>query len=258
MRWEDERYVKVYVRDTPEFLAMSWQARCLLHELVRKVDRAGILKVGKLGMEGIALALRAPLAEIESPIRELLEEKRLEWNKDQGTFLIPNHIEAQTTPQTDASRKRRERHFAQPRNGTSSDPPTEVSRAVTRGHIASPVDRIDRIEEPDESRLTRARLTPIDPERVLSSEGRAYAESVGVTDVHSVHRDFVNFNVSEAKVSANWEAMWRRWCDRELRIQRRERDRSRGVRAPVQQDKPGEAKGWEMPPIVHLRREKSS
>src|SRR5580658_6589118 len=42
MHWDTERYVKLYVRDTPEFLAMSWQARCLLLELVRKVDRGGI------------------------------------------------------------------------------------------------------------------------------------------------------------------------------------------------------------------------
>jgi hypothetical protein len=298
MRWEDEPYVKFYVRDTPEFLAMSLRARCLLLELVRKVDRAGTLKVGTLGIEGIAIAVRAPLSEVEAPIRELLKEKRLEWNEEQGYFIIPNHIEAQTTPQSEVSRKRREREFARAARtkrealgGTSAaaSPPDErsrdvtgghavagdgtgghaESRDVTRGHEMSLLEDTRR-EERDESGLTRARgpacapararatHAPIDPERVLSSEGRAYAESVGVTDVERVHRDFVNYNVSEARVSANWEAMWRRWCDRELRIQRRERDRSRSPQAPMQQDAPGEPRGWEMPPIIHLDKEKPS
>ena len=57
MRWEDERYVRFYTRDTPEFLAMSWLARALFGLIMRKVDRAGILVVGRLGLKGVAVAV---------------------------------------------------------------------------------------------------------------------------------------------------------------------------------------------------------
>ncbi len=90
-------------------------------------------------------------------------------------------------------------------------------------------------------------------DRALSTEGRAYAESVGVTEVEQVLRDFVNFHTSVAKVSADWEAPGRRGCDRELRIQRRERERHRfrPRTGPMQQDEPGAERGWKMPEIIY-------
>lgn len=263
MRWEDEPFVKVYVRDTPEFLSMSWQARCLLHELVRKVDRAGILKVGKLGIQGIAVAVRAPVAEIEEPVRELLGQERLVWHEAQGYFVIPNHIEAQVTPQSDLSRKRKERELARTSlaQGVTTTPVVPgaghaESREVTSRHEMSLIEenrreeirRDERDERGEAPALARPTLAPISPEWKLSPDGRGYAETVGVTDIDRVARDFVNHYVSEAKLSADWEALWRRWCDRELRIQRRDRDRSR--RAPAQQDSSALPRGWEMPTVV--------
>jgi hypothetical protein len=92
----------------------------------------------------------------------------------------------------------------------------------------------------------------------LSEEGKAYAESLGVTDVDRVYRDFRNHYLAEAKLSADWEALWRRWCDRELRIQRRERERTRaGPRAPAQVDPPGK-RAWTMPPMIYIGKGKVS
>ncbi len=147
MRWDLERYVKIYVRDTPEFLAMSWQARCLLHEIVRKVDAAGILKVGELGLGGIALAIRAPVDEIEGPVQELLGRKRLVWVEEAGHFLVPNHEDAQATPQSALARKRRERELASASllGAPGGGPPSRVvapsrdfeSRDVTSDGVSS-------------------------------------------------------------------------------------------------------------------------
>ena len=109
MNWEEEPFIKVYVRDTAEFLALSWQARCLFFELLRKVDRAGIIKVGNVGVRGIALALRAPVEEIEAPFAELVEQGRLVWRQEPGQYLVPNFVAAQNARQSGAARKRRER-----------------------------------------------------------------------------------------------------------------------------------------------------
>lgn len=141
MRWEDEPYVKVYTRDTPEFLALELWSRCLLHEIIRKVDRAGILKVGKLGLRGIAVAVRSSWSTIEPYVTELLEDGRIIFDAGRGEVLVPNHIEAQETAQSDASRKRKSREMARAgvtiRDHVESQNVTESSRDVTSGHIES-------------------------------------------------------------------------------------------------------------------------
>ena len=119
-------------------------------------------------------------------------------------------------------------------------------------------DQIDEREGEIARERARATLAPIDPARELSQDGRAYAQSVGVTDVDGVFRDFRNHYLAEAKLSADWEALWRRWCDRELRIQRRERERKRAApQSPSQRDPPG-PRAWTMPPVIHLGKGKPS
>lgn len=44
MNWSDERYVKLYERDT---LTWPWQAKCVFALLLRKVDRSGVLDTGR-------------------------------------------------------------------------------------------------------------------------------------------------------------------------------------------------------------------
>ena len=111
--------------------------------------------------------------------------------------------------------------------------------------------RSDQKRSEGESARARATLAPIDPERALSEEGRAYAATVAVTDIDRVYRDFKNHYLAEAKLSADWEALWRRWCDREQRIQRQERDRGR-PKGPLQLDPPEAKRGWTMPEIIYL------
>src|SRR4051794_1870175 len=67
LRWEDERYVRFYVRDTTDWLMLSWKAQGLFGLILRKVDRAGVLDLGKLGKRGIVAHIGGPSAwsEIE-------------------------------------------------------------------------------------------------------------------------------------------------------------------------------------------------
>ena len=57
MDWSDERYAKIYTRDTLTWLSLPWEGRCLLPLLIRKVDGAGILETGNLDpAEAVAFA----------------------------------------------------------------------------------------------------------------------------------------------------------------------------------------------------------
>ncbi len=49
MRWEDEKYVRFYTRDTTDWLNLSWQAQGLMGLIMRKCDRAGILGMTREG-----------------------------------------------------------------------------------------------------------------------------------------------------------------------------------------------------------------
>lgn len=132
VRWEDERYIRVYTRDTVEWDMLCWQARCVLPLIFRKVDRAGLLELGKHGERGLATNLRLPVVVIEaamhgdpkqetSPIG-LLEDGAIELRGT--TLVIPNFIEAQEAPSSDAQRKRESRERAR-----------DIARAVDLGLV---------------------------------------------------------------------------------------------------------------------------
>lgn len=139
MRWEDERYVRFYTRNTPEWLALSWRARGLFGLLMRAVDRAGILAVGKLGPKGVATAIGAPWVEVEGPLDELLADGCVQHNGP--AVVIPNFLPAQEAPQSDAARKRAQRERARAevtkRDHMESQIVTEPPLSVTSGHVGS-------------------------------------------------------------------------------------------------------------------------
>jgi hypothetical protein len=120
MRWEEERYVRFYTRDTPEFLALSWLARGLFGLILRKVDRAGILPLGKLGLRGVAVAVGGPWADVEAPLRELIDDGCVLFNEERHALVLPNFMTAQEAPQSDAARKRASRERARAEMGLAS------------------------------------------------------------------------------------------------------------------------------------------
>lgn len=141
MRWEDERYVKLYTRNTPEWLALPWQARGLFGLLMREADRAGVITLGKIGLKGIAVLLHAPWVEIKDQLEALLDDGCVQYNAEKSVLLIPNFIEAQEAKASDAARKRKSRELARDRAASSrcvtddeshvTETPNSVTQSVT-------------------------------------------------------------------------------------------------------------------------------
>jgi hypothetical protein len=141
MRWEDERYVRIYTRDTVDWLGLSFLAQGLFCLLLRKVDRAGILPLGKHGKKSVAVAIGhghqwGMLAE---PLEELLHDGCVRIDEDH--LLVPNFIEAQEAIQSDAARKRAQRERARASvtkcdgGGTTGGGPRDIeSRNGTESH----------------------------------------------------------------------------------------------------------------------------
>lgn len=165
MNWEDEPYIKEYTRDTVEFKLLPWQAKCIAGLMRRKLDRAGVMEIGKYTpAQAVAAMIDVPIEIVEAGLAALL---------DDGSFVVrgnsivcPNYIEAQEARQSDkarqaASRQRRRDKAGVTENHTASHDDakrdrvsqnvTGPSQNVTNGHTVSHgvTNRIEenRIEE---------------------------------------------------------------------------------------------------------------
>jgi hypothetical protein len=166
MRWEDERYVRLYTRDTADWLALSFDAQAVFALLLRKVDRAGILVLGKHGHKAVALALghRAESERIDAALDELLADGCIVVDGDR--LVVRNFIEAQETPAGDAKRLREFRERARARKGreTESNATAGTGNEVKRdetGCNADETKRNDRVTPncavPNQTTTARAR-----------------------------------------------------------------------------------------------------
>jgi hypothetical protein len=109
--FSNERYVRLYTRDTDNWVVLSWQAKALFPLMLRKADRAGIIETRR-GAKAIAVATGLPLEVVEVGLRDLLEapegEQPAVVQIETGYFL-PNYIDAQEATQSDAQRARESR-----------------------------------------------------------------------------------------------------------------------------------------------------
>jgi hypothetical protein len=134
MRWEDERWVKVYTRDTAEWLALGWEAQALFLLLLRKSDRAGLLHSGRARVRGLAALAGMPLEVVERALPLLLEDGCVQ-ETDKG-FLIPNFIAAQEAETSGAQRSRtlreRDRDKALASGGPAQRTQADISARLAR------------------------------------------------------------------------------------------------------------------------------
>ena len=150
MDFSNERYVRLYTRDTTTWKVLTWQARFVLMSLLRKVDRSGVLDVGDEGLEGLAAVIEVPLEIVEVGLPQLL--KRETVMATGSAYLLPNFLTAQETPSCDAQRKRdsRERRAATAKLQAigTGDP---MSRIVTASQIVTEPDPDAEVTKRDTS-----------------------------------------------------------------------------------------------------------
>lgn len=141
MDWSNERYVRVYTRDTVTWSLLPWQSQAVFLAVMRKVDRAGVLDVGEHEpVDAVAAITRWPRDVVAEGLPTLLQRGIIE--RSDAALVIPNFMEAQEATASDAQRAResRARRRDRARAGASqnvtaaSRDATEPSHVVTRGH----------------------------------------------------------------------------------------------------------------------------
>lgn len=179
MRWEDERWVKLYTRDAPEWLMLPWQSRGLFYELMRHADGAGLIALGRHGLKALAALLRADWSDIEPHVTALLEDGCVELG-EKGELVLKNFVEAQSAATSDLERKRRQRERDRDQARKTSELLNvdvtighEPSREVTNGHHKK------RREENREKReaLADASQPPREHQQAVTAWFDAYAQA---------------------------------------------------------------------------------
>ncbi len=136
--WTNEPYTRLYKRDTDDDLLLSWEARSVWYEFIKKCDYSGIIPTRR-GVRGLAATLRFPLDVVERALAELLEDGRLRSTEDKTGFIAPNYECANFAPRSDKARKVesriRRRHEAL--SGEPVTPGHTESHAATNGHTRS-------------------------------------------------------------------------------------------------------------------------
>lgn len=125
LRWDDERYVRLYTRDTVTWKRLTWQGRAMLPLILRKLDRAGIADLGEDAVDGLAALTDIPREVCMAGLASLLDLKVFCVH---GTTLVaPKFIEAQEAPKSDRIRQQEKRGRDR----------SEMSRNVTSRHEMS-------------------------------------------------------------------------------------------------------------------------
>ena len=131
--WSDERYVRLYTRNTADWLEWPWQARALFPLLLRAADRAGRVELGRRGARTLAVVVGLPPEVVEVGLAALLDDGCVLL--DGAVALVRNFLPAQEAVRSPAARQREHR---------------EASRAQTFENARSPVTKRDEMSRGSE------------------------------------------------------------------------------------------------------------
>lgn len=149
MDWANEDYVRVYTRETPDDIDLSWEALALWRTLLLRFDRSGLLPV-RNGWASVARLIRWPVDVVERAGPELLRDGRVR-SVETGLFA-PNYVAAQTASKSDKQRQKESRE----RRRAEADAMQDVEIASARHDVSHAVTRESQPVTPSHSLLCSA------------------------------------------------------------------------------------------------------
>lgn len=200
--WSSDHFVRLYTRETDDDLLLTWEARAVWHELLKKFDKQGRLTT-KRGVRGLAALIRIPLDVVERVIPELVEDGRL--STEGNTFYAPNYQHANYTPRSSGARmaQLRTRTSLHGAGGSGSEGAdfAEGTRNGSSSHGASVSQDLD-IEHVTDSDAALREVTP--RSHIRSDQGRAEAVHSARTRGGAISRSAKTGSSREA-ISPNWQ-----------------------------------------------------
>lgn len=108
MDWSNERYVRLYTRNTAAWVLWPWQARALFPLLMRAADRAGVIDNSE-GPAGVAALVMLPLEVAEVGLAALMKGDSAPVVETPSGYVIRNFLDAQEAAQSPQQRSRESR-----------------------------------------------------------------------------------------------------------------------------------------------------
>lgn len=191
MKWETERWIKLYTRDTVTWRRWGWQGQCVFLQLLRRVDSTGGIDLDGLEpWEAVSIASDGMPEDIcRAGVDALLSTGTCVV--EAGELRLPNYAAAQESRTSDAERKRRQRAkrkreqesqdvTASGTSRTSVTPCDSRSQQVTDGHDKRDRERDREIERERDVDGGGARdpLT-VDPSTLTRSEIEQALQAAG-------------------------------------------------------------------------------
>lgn len=231
MNYEDERYARLYVRDTVTWKRWDWRARFVFMSMLRKADRAGVIDVGGEAEDGLAVILEMPVDIVRDGMHQL--EASGTVRRAPTSFVMPNFMHAQECKQSDTLRQQisRERRRSSAIDAsydsavTDGHRPSEdvtdshsMSQTVTDGHSFRAVpSRAVPSQTERKRRASRGDAVASTPRRLIAMSASWRPRTGECPDGISFDRELKRFRdhyISEGKRKADWEASWRNWLRR--------------------------------------------
>jgi hypothetical protein len=160
MDWPNENYVRLYTRETDDDLVLSWEARAVWHEMLKRFDRSGLIELRR-GRKGLAAVLRVPVEVVERGVPELIEDGRI--RELESGYFAPNFMEAQEATKSDRQRQKESRERRRSKHAVTDQDEPVTNRDETSRHVVTKRDAI----------VTRPRevvtLTSADPDPLPGS-----------------------------------------------------------------------------------------
>ena len=239
--YSDERYARLYTRDTPEWHVLTWQAKAVYCLLRRKVDRSGVVPLGRGGLRAVSALVGVPGDVGEPAMRELADSGYLDINA--ARVAVVEFVESETAVKSDALRQAESRARRGASNVTKRDAESRnvteshaESHAVTESHMASQNVTLyltdPCLTDPD---LTDQNLPPCPPSggsatKAKAKRGRvakgpmpadyqppadvvALAASLGV-DIARATAECRDYFAGRGQPMADWHATLRNWVRR--------------------------------------------
>lgn len=134
MNWDDEKYVRIFIRETPNWIRAPWEYRVVVRAIMTKLDRTGAIELGVVGEEGwdtLAELIRLPVKITETGMSHALKIKTfVTRDRDDVTVLVmPGFQPAQDFAKTNAERAR---EYRERKRADLLAQPASKPRAVTK------------------------------------------------------------------------------------------------------------------------------
>lgn len=160
MDWPNENYVRLYTRETDDDLVLSWEARAVWHEMLKRFDRSGLIELRR-GRKGLAAVLRVPVEVVERGVPELIEDGRI--RELEAGYFAPNFMEAQEATKSDRQRQKESRERRRSKHAVTDQDEPVTNRDESSRHA---VTKRDANVTPPPQVVT---LTSADPDPLPSS-----------------------------------------------------------------------------------------